>query len=223
VTTGLLEHARLLFGPVNFVQGYAMTETWPCNGTVCEEGHLHFEASQGLLEVLALETGRPAQPGEAGSIVATPFAPYREATVLLRYDTEDVVRPLGGPFTCSLGHLPATSDLLGKRRLSVRHEHGWTFPREVQEALEAVEAVPLPARHGCWAVPGGVAVEVVAPDKPAVRRAIADGLEGQSVPLRQLYLVGDSGHLQHPRPLRCDLREGTFAREHTATAPCLVR
>jgi len=47
-------------------------------------------------------------------------------------------------------------------RLAVRHEEGgWTFPRDVLEALEACEEVPLPARHGFWAVPGSVAVEVV--------------------------------------------------------------
>jgi phenylacetate-coenzyme A ligase PaaK-like adenylate-forming protein len=99
--------------------------------------------------VIDPETARPAAVGEPGTIVATPFAPYRETTMLLRYDTEDVVRPLAAPLTCSLRNLPAaTSDLLGKVRLSVRHGAGWTFPQDVLEALETVDAVPLPARCG---------------------------------------------------------------------------
>jgi len=145
--------------------------------------------------------------------VATPFAPYRETTILLRYDTEDVVRRLVAPLTCSLRNLPAaTSDVLGKLRLSVRHDAGWTFPREVLEALGAIEEVPLPARCGFWAVPGGVAVEVVTRegDRPVARRAIADQLEARQVPLRELHLRGHPGELQHPLPLRCDLRETSF-------------
>jgi phenylacetate-coenzyme A ligase PaaK-like adenylate-forming protein len=164
-----------------------------------------------LVEVLALGTGVPAKPGEAGTLVVTPFAPYRDATVILRYDTEDVVRPLVEPPCCELRHMPATSDLLGKRRLAVRHEVGWTFPREVLEALEAVDAVPLPARYGFWAVPGGVAVEVVASaGTEATRRQIEAQLEAYGVPARRVHLVPDPAHLKHPRPLRCDLREQLF-------------
>jgi hypothetical protein len=104
---------------VTFLEGYAMTETIPFGGSTCSEGHLHFEASHGLLEVIDPETLKPAAVGEPGTIVATPLAPYRETTILMRYDTEDVVRPLAAPLTCSLRNLPAaTSDLLGKLRLS---------------------------------------------------------------------------------------------------------
>jgi phenylacetate-coenzyme A ligase PaaK-like adenylate-forming protein len=212
VTEGLKARCQELFGPVQFDQGYAMTETWPLLGTRCEQGHLHFEASQGLVEVLALEATTPALPGDAGRIVATPFRPYRDASVMLRYDSEDLVRPLASPLSCSMRNLPATSDVLGKLRLSVRHEAGWTFPREVVEALEANGAVPLPARCGFWAVPGGVAVEVVArQDTPAVRRAIAQSLEEHGVPVRALHVQEDPRQLQHPRPLRCDLRETSFS------------
>ena len=202
--------ARSLFGTVEFVQSYAMTETWPCVGTRCAEGHLHFEPSQGLVEVLDLETGAPAQPGEAGMLVVTPFAPYRDATVILRYRTEDIVRPLTEPPHCDLRHMPATSDILGKMRLAVQYERGGIFPRGVLEALEAVETGPLPARYGFWAVPGGVAVEVVAPDTQSTRRCIEVQLEAQGVPVRQLHLVPNPTSLQQPRPLRCDLREQIF-------------
>ena len=211
VTAGLLARARRLFGDAAFVESHGMTEMLPMGGQVCSHGHLHFEVAHGLLEVRALETGAPAAPGEAGTLVVTPFPPFRETTLLLRYDTEDVARPLAGPLACSLRTLPATTTLLGKRRLAVRHDGGWTYPRDVLEALEAVEAVPLPARCGFRAVPGGVAVEVVArEDTPAARRAIAARLAARGVPLRELHLVRQPRQLRRPLPLRCDLRETSF-------------
>lgn len=211
VTEGLKRRCQQLFGPVQFLQSYSMTETWPLTGVRCPDGHLHFEVSQGLVEVRHLETGAPAGPGEAGTIVATPFAAYRDAMPLLRYDTEDVVRQLATPLTCGVHTAVATTDILGKRRFSVQHDEGWTFPRDVLEALESVEAVPLPARYGFWAVPGGVAVEVVSEIiTPRSRIVIEQALEARAVPVRDLRLVASPGQLQHPLPLRSDLREDTF-------------
>jgi phenylacetate-CoA ligase len=163
-----------------------------------------------LVEVLALETGQPARPGEPGTLVITPFAPYREATIMLRYDTEDMVRSLIAPPCCELRYMPATSDLLGKQSMVARHQLGWSFPRDVAEALEAVEAVSLPARYGFWSVPGGVDVEVVATDTQASRRQIETQLAAWGVPVRHLHLAPDCESLEHPRPLRCDLREQVF-------------
>jgi phenylacetate-coenzyme A ligase PaaK-like adenylate-forming protein len=235
LTSGLKARARRLFGEgVAFDEGYAQTETWPLGGVRCAAGHLHFEPSRGLVEVLALpeahpDAGAPADPGELtaappgapGALVATPFAPYREASVVLRYATEDVVRALAGPPACALRHLPATGEVLGKLRLGVRHgpgPAGWTFPRQVLEALEAeslADTVPLPARCGVQAVPGGVAVEaLVRPGRaggPAARRAVGAQLEAQGVPLRALRLVEDRARLRRPLPLRGDLREASFA------------
>jgi phenylacetate-CoA ligase len=214
VTAGLRTRAQALFGPVRFVEGYNMTELWPCGGTLCEQGHLHFEPGQGLIEVVNLDNARPAAPGEAGVLVGTPFPPYRETTLLLRYNTEDIVQPLVAPPTCHLRHLPATSNLLGKQRFAVRHDLGWTFPRPVLEALEALAAVPLPARCGFWAVPGGVAVEVVVrQNSQDVRRCIGAALEAHGVPVRTLQLVETPAALRHPLPLRCDLREHGFAQQ----------
>ncbi len=213
VTEGLKTRSQHLFGPAQVREGgYGMTEIWPFGGHLCERGHLHFEVSQGLQEVHNGETGAPAVAGETGTIVATPFFPYRETTLVLRYETGDMVRRLPEPLNCTLRHLPATSPLLGKRALSVRHEHGWTYPREVAEALEALEEVPLPARYGFWAVPGGVAVEVVTrADTSQVRRKIEGSLEERGVPLQELHLREDRSQLQHSIPLRGDLREHTFS------------
>src|SRR5215217_21741 len=211
VSEGLKARARRLFGPVEFDEGYGMTETWPLPGRRCSDGHLHFEPLTALLEVLALDTEAPASPGDPGTIVATPLPPYRDTTILLRYDTQDVARPLSGPLSCELRDQPATSNLLGKLSLAARHENGYTFPRDVLEALEEDENVPLPARYGFWPVAGGVGVEVLARRTgPSVRRAIETRLEGRGVPVRGLRLVEHRSELQHPVPLRCDLREVSF-------------
>ena len=130
---------------------------------------------------------------------------------MLRYDTEDLVETIAGPLTCNLKHWPATTDLLGKLRLSVRGPQGWIHPRQIREALEAVEDVPLPARCGFWPVAGGVEVEVLVRETdPILRHKIWQRLEEQSVPVRELHLVQDAGQLQHALPLRCDLREALF-------------
>ena len=225
VTEGLKMRSQQLFGPVPCLEGYGITELWPLGGRLCEADHLHFEISQGLLEVHNFETADPALPGEIGTIVATPFQPYRETTILLRYDTQDVVRTIPEPPTCTLQHLPATSNVLGKLALSVHHEHGWTFPRQVAEALEAVEEVPLPARYGFWAVPdsaGGVAVEVMTRrDTPGARRKIEVSLEEHSVPMRELILVEERSQLQHPVPLRGDLREHVFSPSRMDSKPAI--
>jgi phenylacetate-CoA ligase len=212
-TEGLRRRCQELFGPVELRENYGMTELVPFGGTLCPEGHLHFEPSMGLIEIQSLDGTGPAAPGEPGAVIATPSPPYRETTLLLRYNTEDVVRPIAGPLNCPMAGFPATTRLLGKQRLSVRHDAGWTLVRDVAEALEAVEAVPLPARYGFWPVPGGVAVEVVSrSDGPAPRGEIEDSLAAHGVPVRTLRLCADRDQLSRPLPLRCDLKETSFAR-----------
>ena len=220
VTAGVMARARKLFGEVRFTQGYGMTEIWPLGGALCEEGHLHFEPSHGLVEIINPETGQPVQPGDIGSIVATPFPPFRETTIVLRYDTQDMVRVLdsrpdrsfrdlsGLGLTCSRKRQPAVSPLLGKLKHAVRHDDGWTFSRDV---LEAVADVPLPARCGWWAVEGGVAVEVVVRrNTAATRQAIGRSFESHGVPVRELHLHERASQLRHPFPWRSDQRETTL-------------
>jgi phenylacetate-coenzyme A ligase PaaK-like adenylate-forming protein len=211
VTAGLKARCQRLFGPVQFDEGYGMTEIWGMGGRRCPEGHLHFEPIRGLLEVLDPDTGLASRPGEVGTIVATPFPPFQDATVVLRYDTEDLVHTLSGSAACGLASLPATTDLLGKRRLAVRHDGGWVLPRDVLEALEALDDVPLPVRCGVVAALGGGVVEAgVRRATPAAHPAIEQALEARGVPLRGLRLVGDPSQLTHPLPLRGDLRESSF-------------
>lgn len=181
-------------------------------GNKPNERHLHFEPGTGLVDVIDPETGQPAQPGEIGSLVLTPFAPYRESVVVLRYDTEDLVRVPDESLTCSLQHFPATSNLLGKKRLSVQTSQGWICPRDILEAVEAVDDIPLPARCGFWGQDDGVAVEVAVPDANAgIRQRIEASLDAHQVPIRALYLVTDPDQLTSPLPWRGDLHESSFA------------
>lgn len=207
VTPALKRRAAELFGAVEFIEGYGITEIWPVSGTLCSQGHLHFEPSQGLVEIQSSIINHQSLE----TLVATPFPPYRDTTVVLRFDTGDVVQPVIGALTCEHQHLPATSTILGKRRLCVEHEQGVTVPRDIIEALEDLDTVPLPARFGCWAAPGGVAVEVVTREQnEAVRSRVGDALEARGIPLRALRLVEDPSELTHPYPWRCDLRETSF-------------
>jgi phenylacetate-CoA ligase len=211
VTQGLLARAQALFGEVAFIQGYATNELDPLSGFLCSEDHLHFQPSAGLVELEGLNgDGQPA-PGDPGRIIATPFGPYRETTLLLRYDTQDIALALPDSPSCERAHLPGISKPVGRLPFSVQHEDGWTFQRQVLEAVEPFEQVPLPTRFGFWGVPGGVCVELVTrTNGRSVRDAIASALEAQGVPLRELQLVDDPGLLQRPLPVRADLREVSF-------------
>jgi phenylacetate-coenzyme A ligase PaaK-like adenylate-forming protein len=221
VTEGLLERARELFGEVAFVQGYATNELDPLSGFLCSENHLHFQPSAGLIELERLDGGGSPAPGEPGRIIATPFGPYRETTLLLRYDTQDIALALPQAPSCERAHLPGISRPVGRLPLSVKHDEGWTFQRQVQEAVEPLREVPLPTRFGFWSVPGGVCVELVTrTDGRSARDAIASALEAQGVPLRELQLVDDPSLLKRPLPVRADLREVSFvqAGQHASLA-----
>ena len=212
LTQGLRQRCEEIFGPLEFDENFSMTELAPFGGNICSGGHLHFEPSVGLVEVSSLDTTRPASPGEPGQLLATPLPPFRDTTLLLRYATDDVVSAIEGPFTCDMRDTPATGQLLGKRRFSVRHDGGWTTPRDVVEALEADPTVPLPARYGFSPVSGGVAVEVLTrSDHPGVRKAVWSRLVDRGVPVRDVRVVTNRERLCQPVPLRADLREVSFA------------
>jgi phenylacetate-CoA ligase len=211
-TQGLRDRAARVFGEVEFVESYLATEILGTGALTCMSGHLHFPVPTGLVEVVSLDGRRQAEPGEPGTLVVTPFAPYRTTTVVLRYDTGDVVRVPAEPPTCELSMIPATGHILGKLALSIPRAGGWTFQRDVAEALEALEDVPLPARFGLRAADeGGVSVEIVARDDDGqTRRRIATAL-GRRIPLRALRVVADPALLEDPVLLRTDLREHSFA------------
>ena len=210
VTAGVKRRAKELFGDVPYYEGFGMTETWSVGGVICPSGHMHYNPVGAIREFISVDTGEPAKPGELATIVATPLPPSRDTTLLIRYDTQDLVRVLERP-DCPHSSLPAVSHPLGKLDLAVKHEKGWTTPRDVLEALEAVDYVPLPARCGFWEVAGGLAVEVVVRgDENTARRAILESLEECNVPVAELILRTGRTQLERPYPFRGDLRETSF-------------
>ncbi|MFJ9770287.1 phenylacetate--CoA ligase family protein [Kitasatospora sp. NPDC101157] len=196
---------------------YLMTEILPSGATPCTGGHLHHTTEFGHLEVLDPVSREPTAPGGIGTLVHTPYVPYRECTLLLRYATGDLVRLPAEPPECELAHLPATSEILGR----------WNGPlsttvttREVLDLVEAEPEVPLPARYALTAAPGS------SPDDPGGRarlhllvggppatallgrleeRAAAAGLR-----LSDIVLHEDRSTMPPTTPVRADLREHSF-------------
>lgn len=189
---------------------YLMTECLPSGGTPCSRGHLHHTSEFGHLEVLDPLTWEPTAPGTVGMIVHTPYVPYRECTLLLRYATGDLVRMPAGEPDCELAHLPATSAVLGR----------WTGPlsarvttRDLLGVIEVEPDVPLPARHALSEEPdGGVLLHVLVRALPA--QALQDRLEERArtagLALDGIVLHEDRAKMPPTTPLRSDLREHSF-------------
>jgi phenylacetate-CoA ligase len=194
---------------------FAMTEVLPVSGRTCTAGHLHHDLNTGLVEVLALDTGEPAAPGQLGTVVITPYYPYRECMPVFRYDTRDVVRRLpDAPLECELAAVPATSAVLGKA-------DGLLYPtpgappvttRTVVEALESLPTHAWPARFRASIVDGRIVLTVpeATVDGYGVAAARAHLAEhGLDVDLRTVR-IADPRSL---RRVRADLIETTFAED----------
>jgi phenylacetate-coenzyme A ligase PaaK-like adenylate-forming protein len=213
LTTALRELAEEQFG-ARIIENYLMTEIFPVGGLMCRDGHLHITSEQGFSEVLSLEDHRPAQPGEIGTIVTTPFFPYRETTLLLRLVTGDVVRTVGGELTCELASLPATSPILGKASHAVRTDDGWLLTRDFLEVLDGEAEVPLPSRFVVQTTHEGLDVHVLtsAVDKEVAGR-IQAGLHEAGVPVRRVHLHDGRSTMPPSIPLRVDLQEASYRQE----------
>jgi phenylacetate-coenzyme A ligase PaaK-like adenylate-forming protein len=188
---------------------FQMTEILPVSGRVCSEAHLHHDLNMGFVEVVSMDGTRRAHPGELGTVVVTPYYPYRECMPLLRYDTRDVVRCLDdGPLACELSGIPATSAILGKADHVLQAGPDAITPRQVIEAVES--AVAWPARAEFFVSDSGV--DLVLAEELVNGRTVAEvearlaaaGLRARVrgvVPARSL----------RSRPVRADLVENTFA------------
>ncbi|WEH35809.1 phenylacetate--CoA ligase family protein [Streptomyces sp. AM 4-1-1] len=205
----LRERAEAAFGaPVS--TSYLMTETLPSSGTPCSRGHLHHTTEFGHLEVLDPLTWSPTGPGGTGMVVHTPYVPYRECTLLLRYATGDLVRLPDAEPDCELAHLPATSTILGR----------WSGPlsatvptRDVLDVIEAEPDVPLPARYTLTEEPdGGVLLHLLVRTLPAatLRRALEGRIAASGMAVTGLVLYDDRSAMPPTGPVRADLREHAF-------------
>ncbi len=194
---------------------YSNTEVIPVTARTCRRGHLHHDVNLGLTELLDLETGKPAAPGALGTLVITPYFPYRDCAPVFRYDTRDVARRLSGEAPgCELAGVPATSAVLGKADHLLRPGSGQVVtPRQLTEAIEALPTAPWPARYRAETVGDRVRLTVPAAaiagyGETAARRHLAEaGLDAE------LTIVGDD-EAAALRSTRSDLRETTFATQH---------
>ncbi|MFL5309039.1 MAG: phenylacetate--CoA ligase family protein [Myxococcales bacterium] len=122
---------------VRALQGYG-TADQGCLAYECPERggmHLHPEA---IVEVLDLETRKPAVPGQPGEIVATIFDP---AYPLLRFATGDI-GALAQPGTCPcLRTAPKLAGLVGRVGDAVKVKGMFIRGAEIAKALEAFPAV----------------------------------------------------------------------------------
>jgi phenylacetate-coenzyme A ligase PaaK-like adenylate-forming protein len=214
LSSALAAAARTVFGVPLVNDTFAMTEVLPVSGRTCGSGHLHHDLNTGLVEVLTLDGTQPAAPGELGTVVITPYYPYRECMPVLRYDTRDVVRRLPDePLECDLAAIPATSALLGKAD-HLLYAPGAAEPvtgRSVVEALESLPTRPWPARFRLGLDDDG-AVTLTVPEQTVAGCDLADVREhlaerGLDVRLH-VVRVDDPREL---RRVRADLLETTFA------------
>ncbi|HEU5201134.1 MAG TPA: AMP-binding protein [Ktedonobacterales bacterium] len=191
---------------------FGMTEILPVSGRVCNQGHLHQDLNIGFIEVISLNTGEPAKPGELGTMVVTPYYPYRECMPVFRYDTRDVVRQLSGEsLSCNLAGIPATTRILGKADHMLRlHEQVVTM-RDLVEVYEMLPSRPWPARFSAQV--NGDAIDLVVPEQ-ALEGMTKDEFERHfrvaGIPVRLASGVIES-EVSQLRPLRADLLETTFA------------
>lgn len=212
LSTALAAAANETFGPNVVNDTFGMTEVLPVGGRVCNHGHLHHDLNTGFIEVIDLETGAPAGPGEMGTVVITPYYPYRECMPVFRYDTRDVVRRLADePLTCDLAGMPGTSRILGKADHLLQLRHATVTLRDLVEVVEGLPAQPWPARFGAHVEGERLLLHL---PSSTLEGAAADEVRARLVE-RGLDLdvstIVDDRQETSLRPLRADLLETTFA------------
>jgi phenylacetate-CoA ligase len=194
---------------------FAMTEILPVSGRSCQQGHLHIDLNMGLVEVIALDGSGPAAPGELGTMVVTPYFPYRECMPVFRYDTRDVVRRLPDvPLTCSLAGVPALSPILGKASQLLRLADGVVTPRDLVEVIEALPSNPWPAQYRTVVTDGRL--ELTLP--PSVLETTSTDEVARRFAHRGIACTVATGASdERLRPVRADLIETTFTADRTPT------
>jgi len=213
LSDALRRRAERTFG-ATVLEGYGMTEIFPLGGLVCDEGHLHHATDQGRVEVLDPRTLAPARPGDVGTLVVTPYYPYRETTLVLRLATGDLVRCLEAEPGCSLARLPATSRLLGKMALCPAGGERPLYQREVLELLEAERGVPLPCSYAVQPAADGYDLHVLVwREEPALLARLQQRAADRGLPLRKLELHDDPSTMPPAEFARALLHETTVVRE----------
>jgi hypothetical protein len=167
----------------------------------------------GLVEVLALDGDGPCAPGELGTMVVTPFFPYRDCMPVFRYDTRDVVRRLPDePLTCNLAGVPALSAILGKASQLQPTSTGAVTPRDIVEVLEALPAEPWPAQYRAAFDRGVLRLTI---PSATVAGTTTDEVIGRFAALGIDCIIDLNASDTPLRHVRADLAETTFTTDRT--------
>jgi phenylacetate-coenzyme A ligase PaaK-like adenylate-forming protein len=215
LSASLAREAARTFGVATVEDPYSMTEILPVTGRTCSQAHLHHDVNLGLTELIDLDTGEPAAPGMLGTLVITPYFPYRDCTPVFRYDTRDVARCLPDTsLRCELAGIPATSQILGKADQLLHMPGGEVVaPRQLIDAIESLPAQPWPARYRAAASDGRIRLTLPASAMAGYGEAEARrhfGAAGLDV---DLDIVGDH-QAASLRRTRSDMHETTFVSQH---------
>jgi len=218
LSSSLAQAACQTLGVSRVDDSFSMTEVIPVTGRSCSHAHVHHDLNSGLTELLDLQTGEPAAPGTLGTVVITPYFPYRDCMPVFRYDTRDIARCLPGEaLSCELAGIPATSQVLGKAdHLLHLGPAGVVTSRQLIEAIEALPTAPWPARYRAAAHSGRIQLTLPAAaiagygDAAAQRHFAEAGLDVD------LVIVGDD-QATSLRRARSDLHETMFATEQVLT------
>jgi len=210
LTSTLRQAVQQTFGNPRVNDVFAITEIIPVSAGTCTQGHLHHDINTGLVEVLDLETGAPAGPGEPGTVVVTPYYPYRECMPMFRYDARDVVYRLpDAELTCEVAGLPATSAIVGKADQLLRLGDELVTPRALAEAVEALPSEPWPARFRAQLVGSRLQLSLpMAAMTGLSESAVLDHFAARGLDVQLTVVADDQATLL--RPLRSDLHETTF-------------
>jgi phenylacetate-coenzyme A ligase PaaK-like adenylate-forming protein len=214
LSASLARAAARTFGVPLVEDPYSMTEVVPVTGRACSQAHQHHDLNLGLTELIDMDTGQPAAPGALGTLVITPYFPYRDCMPMFRYDTRDVARCLPDtPLRCELAGVPATSQILGKADHLLRLPGGEVVTsRQLIEAIESLPAEPWPARYRAAARDGRIRLTLPAGaiadcgEAEARRHFATAGLD------IDLDIVGND-QAASLRPTRSDLHETMFASQ----------
>jgi phenylacetate-coenzyme A ligase PaaK-like adenylate-forming protein len=223
LSAALVRAARETFGVRRVNEAYGATELMPAGGRVCSQRHLHMDPNLGYTEVLHPATGDPAAPGELGTLVVTPYYPYRECLPVFRYDTRDLVRMPGhrdatqAAPSCEIAAIPAVSQILGKARDLRFTRAGPVTPRDLVEVLEAVPGLRWPVRYSAEVHADRLWVTVAGDGLDAGELADRLAAAGIDADVRIEQLDPDAARAL--RPLRCDLVEQPFHRPVLAGSP----
>ena len=160
-----------------------------------------------------MSQGGVVAAGALGTLVVTPYYPYRECMPVLRYDTRDMVRCLPDePLTCDLAATPGVSRILGKADHLLRVKGRVVTLRDLVEVYEALPSEPWPARFQARVVDDHI--ELTLPEqalKGMTKEEVERRFRMAGIELHVASCAANEQDVTQLRPLRADLLETTFA------------